>query len=1378
MIPRAVRRCAGCALFLVLAAAPVPAGAQESLADLLDQPGANLRDPAARARVVAWARQIEDQRRARAREQAAALGLPLRVRQPDGTVQEIVDFMDGEPVYFTTHNANAAISTAANLARSSYAIDGNGVTIGMWDGGAGRASHQEFGGRMVVKDGAASIDHATHVGGTLIAAGVVGSARGMSPAGTVDSYDWNNDTSEMASRGATGPGQAGMLYLSNHSYGIVSGWRYVNDGTRVWEWYGNGTDSNAIEEDFGRYNSYARDQDSLACNAPYYLIFRSAGNERDNNPSTGQNVTLSPGSSTVVSYDPASHPPGDGVYRGGFETIAFSALGKNVLTVGAVNDAVTSGTRDPSKATLASFSSWGPTDDGRIKPDVVANGVGLYSPLNGSDSSYGSYSGTSMSTPNAAGSAALLIEHYATLFSGGAMRSATLKGLLIHTADDRGNGGPDYKFGWGLVDTLAAADLLSDHEAYPDKQRLAEDELTTSVTSRSYPFVWDGVSPIRATLCWTDPPGNAASTSDLRSPRLVNNLDLKVIAPGGAEYFPYVMPFVGNWSQASMDSPATTGLNNTDNVEQVYVAAPPAAGTYQIVVSFSGSLTDNSQEYSLLLSGSADEPPPPPPLTISAVSPASALPGPVTLELSGTGFQSDTAVKLTRTGYSDLSAGSVTMVGETLVCDFDLAAAAAGLWDVVATNPDSETYTLPDAFTLIGAIWSESFDGSSAPSGWTSQAAFGSNSWTITTARSHSPTKSYFAPAPSSKTTAHLSSPGIPIPSGATDLQLKFWHHFDLESGWDGGRIGFSLDGGSSWFDVEDSGSGAAFASNGYNTTIFARGKPTDRSEFEDQRAWSGSSNGFLETIVNLTDTAKYAGRTLQVRWSIATNQGSSSPGWYVDSVALVGGGDIGNQPPTILSNADSSSTETETDLTDGTVYEVVRGAVVNLTVTATDDGGEAGLTYAWSVSDGPGAAVFFSPNGNNAAKLSTASFEALGDYRLSVAVSDPEGLTVSSDVNVRVVQQDTSLAVTPEVVSLVVGSSQAFSATMLDQFGNPMASQPSTVNWTANGGGSIDMAGVFTATNAGGPFVVAANTTIDSTDFTGNANVTVNPAPATVTLGDLAQTYDGSPKPVSVTTDPAGLAAGVTYDGSSTIPTDAGSYAVLATVTDPNYQGDAADTLMIAKATATVILGNLAQTCDGSPKPVSVTTTPTGLAVDVTYDGSPAVPAATGSYAVVATVTASNYQGGASDTLVISPQDFAFWQDQHFTELEQGSGLADPTNDADLDGLLNLLEYALGTNPRSPDSAGIEAVVQQDGMGVKRLSLVFSRPAGRPDLEYVVQAANLPDAPTWETVTDLTVTPDDPPETETVTAWDPLPHGLAAQRFMRLRVSLVPAAN
>jgi hypothetical protein len=1057
-----------------------------TLADLLADPAVDLSRPADRARVVERLTGIEQTRRANAQVRAAQRGLPLRSVLPNGRIQELADFdAHGLPLYLTTHNANAAISTGANLLwPSPSSLNGSGVIIGLWDGGAARTTHQELSGRVTVKDGAGLGDHATHVCGTLIATGMKAAARGMANAATVDSYEWTNDTAEMTSRGATGPAQTGKIYLSNHSYGYISGWNQVHGGSpyRRWEWNGAGTTSTGVEDDFGRYNTYARDSDSLAFSAPYYLIFRSAGNDRGDSPVAGEAVALAPGSSTVVTYNPTTHPAGDASYRGGYDTISFNALAKNVITVGSVTDAVSNGSRSPAVAAVSSFSAWGPTDDGRIKPDVVANGDWVYSSLAGSDAAYDNYSGTSMATPNACGSAALLIQSYSSLFPSQAMRSSTLKGLLIHTADDLGTAGPDYQFGWGLINVKAAADLLRDHQAVPAKARLTENQLTTSTTSRTLSFVWDGVSPIVATLCWTDPAGSATTSSDSRTRRLVNDLNLRLIAPGGAVVSPYVMPFVGTWTQAAMSLPATTGVNTTDNVEQVRLAAPPAAGTYQAVVSISGTLTNGSQYYSLLISGSSAEPPPPPPLALAAVSPASGLSSGITpLTLTGTGLRADTAVKLTRAGEPNRAATGVQLSGETLTCQVDLTGAAAGVWNVVATNPNLETATLPNAFTVVGAVWAANFDGT--VSGWTSQAAKGTNNWRLSTTRSQTPATSYFAPGPNRTSTTYLISPSIAIPAGATDLQLKFWHHYTLQSRKDGGRLELSIDNGA-WFDVVAANSGVAFGSNGYVNTI-----NSTSSDFPNLPVWTGSSGTFVETIVNFTDTAKFTGKSLRFRWGLATNNSTSSTGWYVDSVALIAGGNLTNQPPLITTAATSAATETVTD-PDSTVYQIIRGATTSLSVTATDDAGDDAPTYTWAVVSGPASPVGFLANGTSAARTTVVEFSATGDYQLGVTVRDAQGLAGTSTVDLRVIQTATGLIVSPLAVTLPVGASQAFTATLIDQFSDPLAAQPPAIDWTASGGGTLQSSGLFTATQAGGPYSIHAS----AGEFSNTATVTITP--------------------------------------------------------------------------------------------------------------------------------------------------------------------------------------------------------------------------------------------------------------------------------------------
>ncbi len=577
--------------------------ASVGLADLLEA-AEDVDEPFKTRNVSEAMRQLDALRRAAGRVRAEELGLPLRQELPNGHVREVVGIDEhGQPLYYATRNVSAGISTGAHVLQAQpFGLTGSNLVLGVWDGGAARTTHDEFaGGRLSNMNNVASIHHATHVAGTMIAAGVNASAKGMAPAAQVDSYDWFDDLIEMLGRGASEPNEAGKLYISNHSYGFIRGW-YWNGS--YFEWFGSGSGPNAFEGNFGRYNMYARDIDALVASRPYYSIFWSAGNDRADNPSTGGNVALSPGDAPVP-YDPAQHPPGDGVYRGGYDLIGDHALGKNVITIGAVTAAVSGGERSVSSSTMSSFSAWGPTDDGRIKPDLVAHGTFLYSSGNNGDSHYYTSSGTSMSSPNAAGTAALVKEQFKQLFPGQALRASTMRGLLIHTADDMGNPGPDYRYGWGLVNGIAAAELLADHAATEGSVRLAEHTISAGSRPITIEGVWDGESPIRVTLAWTDPAGTATSTTDNRTSRLVNNLDVKVMGPDGAEYLPFVMPFVGTWTEASMSQPATTGTNNTDNVEQVRVNAPTEAGSYTIVIDYQGSLQNDQQQFSLLSSGLA-----------------------------------------------------------------------------------------------------------------------------------------------------------------------------------------------------------------------------------------------------------------------------------------------------------------------------------------------------------------------------------------------------------------------------------------------------------------------------------------------------------------------------------------------------------------------------------------------------------------------------------------------------------------------------------------------------------------------------------------------------------------------------------------------------
>jgi hypothetical protein len=170
------------------------------------------------------------------------------------------------------------------------------------------------------------------------------------------------------------------------------------------------------------------------------------------------------------------------------------------------------------------------------------------------------------------------------------MLAATLKGLVIHTADEAGNyPGPDYKFGWGLLNTAKAATLLSNTTTAKIK------ELTlVNGTTYTLNFKANGTDPLRATICWTDPPGTPPSPS-LNPPNImmVNDLDLRI---DGQTYKPWIL------DPNNPTAGATTGDNIRDNVEQIYIPTI-TAGCHTLTVTHKGALTGGLQAFSLILSG-------------------------------------------------------------------------------------------------------------------------------------------------------------------------------------------------------------------------------------------------------------------------------------------------------------------------------------------------------------------------------------------------------------------------------------------------------------------------------------------------------------------------------------------------------------------------------------------------------------------------------------------------------------------------------------------------------------------------------------------------------------------------------------------------------
>ncbi|MEI6809742.1 MAG: S8 family serine peptidase, partial [bacterium] len=292
--------------------------------------------------------------------------------ETDSESSRLIAIRDGRPYVLITHNRNAGISIAVDRVRNTdpFNLSGSGRTIGLWDAGHALSTHQELAGRVSVMDGSPYWQgHSTHVGGTIGASGVVAMAIGMAPAVRIDSYDWNGDLSEMASRAMAVPGETNKIQVSNHSYGPSTGWV----GLSPLRWYGTW---GAQESDgFGSYETDAAELDTICWNAPYYQPFMSSGNDRsDSVPAEGEFFSYYDSGWRQTAYNSSIHPHADNWDNGGYDTIPTRGSAKNIVTVGCVNDAVSGGTRFLAGATMTSYSSWGPTDDGRVKPDLVANG--------------------------------------------------------------------------------------------------------------------------------------------------------------------------------------------------------------------------------------------------------------------------------------------------------------------------------------------------------------------------------------------------------------------------------------------------------------------------------------------------------------------------------------------------------------------------------------------------------------------------------------------------------------------------------------------------------------------------------------------------------------------------------------------------------------------------------------------------------------------------------------------------------------------------------------------------------------------------------------------------------------------------------------------
>jgi len=505
----------------------------------------------------------------------------------------------GFPIFLTTHNnTTAAATTGTNTVQPGGALNLNLTgssanllnKLGIWDGGQVYSAHREFAGKTITaKDNVAILDHSTHVAGTMIAKGVYAPAKGMAyGATTLSAWDFDNDVSEMSAA-------ASGLLLSNHSYGDVGGWDYNASAAR-WEWYGLPGDNQ--DYNFGFYDSRVQSWDKIAYNAPYYLIVESAGNSRSSNgPAEGATYYGFTSRTNPTFVNKGPRPPNISS-NDGYDIITTTGNAKNILTVGSVGP-LPNGPVNRSDVAISYFSSWGPTDDGRIKPDLVGDGENILSVGVQNTSSYLVLSGTSMAAPNITGSLYLLQEYYSQKNNGTFMRAATLKGLACHTAFDAGNVGPDYIYGWGLLDMRKAAQAITDNGT---KSIINESTLTQGQT-RTFDVTASGSGPLMVSISWTDPEGTptAGTTINDRTPKLVNDLDVR-LSDGSTTFTPWVL------TPDNPSAPATNGDNIRDNIEQVYIANAVPGKKYTVTISHKGTLKSGSQAYSVIITGAGGNP--------------------------------------------------------------------------------------------------------------------------------------------------------------------------------------------------------------------------------------------------------------------------------------------------------------------------------------------------------------------------------------------------------------------------------------------------------------------------------------------------------------------------------------------------------------------------------------------------------------------------------------------------------------------------------------------------------------------------------------------------------------------------------------------------
>ncbi len=450
------------------------------------------------------------------------------------------------------NDENQQVHNVDDLQAAPYGLSGQNVVICEIDGGQVLANHEILTGRVTNHEDEYELEldyarHATHVAGTMIGDDTGGAQyEGMAPAATLHAYDFE-----------------GAPLESDPAYKLQEAVTAHDAVTNNNSW-GRGIGAGVNEEYFGAYTQESYVWDGVIYDNDVVVCFSSANDRND--------AGLG-GPPDEWDHDGTEYP-GIGIVNPYLDCATDHASAKNVITVGALNEV---------GDTISNFSSTGPTNDGRIKPDVVAVGVSVESSVDDGVDQYDSMDGTSMASPTTTGITALLIEYHKNEL-GGVPSAALVKGLLVETAVDLGTAtgpgfvGPDPIYGYGRVDAQAAVDLMA-AQAVDGHYQIHEGAVSNGGSEDFYVLVSAAGTDLKITLCWLDPQGNPVDPSTdgtpgdgdvndgLDDPVLINDLDVVLTAPDGTKHYAYSL------DPDNPDQPATnTSRNTVDTVEQVVVS--------------------------------------------------------------------------------------------------------------------------------------------------------------------------------------------------------------------------------------------------------------------------------------------------------------------------------------------------------------------------------------------------------------------------------------------------------------------------------------------------------------------------------------------------------------------------------------------------------------------------------------------------------------------------------------------------------------------------------------------------------------------------------------------------------------------------------------